>query len=348
MKYSKLLSLAACVLIFVPLLMAGCSSGGGDNPVNLTQPNTTPATQPPPSTVTAIDFAINQIETDCSEVGVTKVTVYASVIDQNGDPITELTNSNFSLFENSAPIDSNTVEVNFVDQLQIPVSVALLMDYSTSMLTANAIEKMKDAIIGFVNQLNPNDRGEVIKFAQLVDKTQAFTDDKTALINAVNVLPWPQNWFTESALYDAMEVAIEDAALEPNRKAVVVITDGWDNNSTIGIDDLIDLAKSKNVPLFIIGFDNPLNKDSDSDELFLDIDSLTRIVEETGGHFYLTESTDEFYTIYQQIADILIFDQYVIKYTSLFHGSVDVTLEIDVEYNGLTDSDSRQFTTCPN
>jgi Ca-activated chloride channel family protein len=264
------------------------------------------------------------------------VTVFASVIDQNGDPITGLTTSNFSLYENGVVIPPNTVEVNFVDQLQIPASVALVMDYSTSMLLANAINPMKDGVINFVNQLKPDDRGAIIKFAQLVDETQLFTDDKAALINAVNALPWAQNWFTESALYDAMEKAIEHTALESNRKAVVAITDGQDDNSVIGIDDLIAYALSENVPLFTIGFGDSI-----------DVDSLKRLTEETGGHFYKAASTDDIFTIYQQISDIFIFDQYVITYKSLFHGNVDVTLDIEVEYNGLTDSDFKQFTSCP-
>jgi Ca-activated chloride channel family protein len=299
--------------------------------------------------VSAIDFAINQIETDCSVQSVTDVTVFASVIDQNGDPITGLTTSNFSLSEssgiNSAPILPGDFEVDFVEQLQIPASVALAMDYSTSMLLSNAINQgsgglLNDAVINFVNQLKPNDRGAIIKFAQLVDETQLFTDDKAALINAINALPWAQNWYTESALYDALEKAIEHTALESNRKAVVAITDGKDNNSSIGIDDLIAYALSENVPLFIIGFINSFDNS-------IEIDSLKQIVEETGGHFYEAASVDDIFSIYQQISDIFIYDQYVITYESLFHGNVDVTLDIEAEVNGLTDSDFKQFTSCP-
>ena len=347
MKYRKFFSLAVCLLILVPFSLAGCGGGGGDNAINSKQPSNTPAI------VNTMDLKINKIETDCSDPGVTKVTVYASVIDQNGDSIIGLTTSNFSLYEGSTQIDPNDVDVNFVDQLQLPISVGLLMDYSTSMLLAGATNinpanpgPMEKAVINFIDQLKPNDLAEIIKFANDIYVPQSFIGDKAALIDAVyNMPPWITAGY--SAIYDSVKRAIEDFPSEPDRKAVVLITDGWDNNSTIGLDDLIDLAIANNVSIYAIGLDHSLNKQDDSDNLYLDVDSLKQMTEETGGHYYQIESTDEIFAVYQQISDILLLDQYVLKYNSPNHGGVDVTLDIWVDYNGLEAFDFGQFVSCP-
>jgi hypothetical protein len=72
---------------------------------------------------------------------------------------------------------------------------------------------------------------------------------------------------------------------------------------------------------------------------------LTQIADETGGHFYEAATSDDLITIYQQISEILLFDQYVIKYESFLQGNV--TLGVEVENEGLQDYASKEFSTCP-
>ena len=194
---------------------------------------------------------------------------------------------------------------------------------------------MEDAVIEFVYLLKGDDKAEIIKFATDVEVVQEFTNNKPNLINAINAAPDVGVW---TSLYDALIQAIDDTAQEPQRKAVLAITDGRDRGSSGGsfssFDDVIANAKLKDIPIFIIGLgDN------------IDISSLEQIAQETGGLFYLAATPDDLDTIYQQIADIFVLEQYVITYNSFQNGNVE--LKVDVEYNGMQDSDSKQFTACP-
>jgi VWFA-related protein len=338
MRKRKYLALVINFFLAISLLFAGCSGGSGSSSGS-SNSGPVPALESGPT----IEVAINQIETDCSNPGITEVTAYVSVINQDGDPVTGLTISNFSCYENTVEIPpdtcyENTVEIppdtvtiNFVDQIKSPLSVIMVMDYSMSMQWANAIGPMEDAVLEFVNYLSQDDEAEIIKFAGIIEIVQEFTSDKALLTSAITD-PWDGG--TGTPIYDVLFEAIDDAALAPDRKAVIIVTDGREHDSINGIDDVIAHSLSNQVPVFTIGLGNKI-----------DVNMLTQIADETGGHFYEAATNDDLITIYQQISEILLLDQYVIKYESFLQGNV--TLGVEVENNGLQDYASKEFTACP-
>ena len=56
---------------------------------------------------------------------------------------------------------------------------------------------------------------------------------------------------------------------------------------------------------------------------------------------------DDLEEIYLQIAEMVVLEQYIISYDSGLTGGGTHDLQITVEYQGLSGSDSRQFTACP-
>jgi VWFA-related protein len=280
---------------------------------------------PPP----AIKVSINQIETDCSGT-VPVVRAIVTVIDQNGVPITNLTDANFEVIEGGTPPASFSV-----GPVTNPVSVALTMDYSPSItLNPALVTEMEDSAIAFVNNIDASDQGEIIKFNDKANVIWEFTSNKTDLINAIQKT-YGGNFGT--ALYDALYLAIDETSADPsgNRKAVIVIADGEDNVSTKSLNDVIERANAKNIPIFTIGLG-----------ILVGQTELEQIADETGGAYYQPATADNLTDVYLQLAQVFA-NQYVITYDSAYGSGTVTDLEVVVNFNGLTGSDSQNFTVCP-
>jgi len=291
---------------------------------------------PPPS----INVSLNQIQTDCAT---NEVTAYATVVDQSGNSITTLTKDDFTVTENQTVLLPNEFNVEFVDRSVTPISVAIVLDYSQSIVDSGEVTEMQNAAIAFIDELLDSDRAEIIKFNRSVQVVQAFTNDKAALKAAV-LAPFAPQAVTE--LYKALLRGIDDTAAEPpgNRKAEVYFTDGRNNPDLTApfvptVDDVVDAANADDIPIFgiVLGTDfRPA-----------DIAELTYLSDETGGIFYPSFQPGDLNEIYQQLADALLINQYVFTYSSVLTGGQPASLTIGADLNGLTDSDTKQFTTCP-
>ena len=260
---------------------------------------------PPPS----INVSLNQIQTDCAT---NEVTAYATVVDQSGNSISTLNKDDFTVTENQTVLLPNEFEVEFVDRNVTPISVAIVLDYSQSIVDSGEVTEMQNAAIAFIDELLDTDRAEIIKFNKSVQVVQAFTNDKAALKAAV-LAPFTPQAVTE--LYKALLRAIDDTAAEPpgNRKAVVYFTDGRNNPDLTApfvptVDDVVDAANADDIPIFgiVLGTDfRPA-----------DIAELTYLSDKTGGIFYPSFQPGDLNEIYQQLADALLINQYVFTYTS--------------------------------
>jgi len=281
------------------------------------------------SSIAELNVQIAQVVPDCPGA----VTAYVSVVDQGGNPVTSLTETNFSVIEDTVNLGAPT-EASFVSDVAapVPISVALVMDYSGSITDIeDTVLDMQDSVKSFVDEMGNNDETEIIKFATLKEVVQPFTSDKVALKAAVDA-PWDGGRGT--VLYDAVYQAIQDVAARANdRKAVIVITDGSDTQSEKILTDVINLGKDNGVPVFAIGLGD------------LDAEILGQMANGTGGQYISALSSDNLKTIYLQLARVFYNDQYVLNYTSgAAAGAVQLT--IGAELNGVTGNDTTEFT-CP-
>ncbi len=120
----------------------------------------------------ALNMSINRV----TVVGQT-VQVIVSVRDGTDAPVTTLTAGNFSLFENGSLF---TGIVNVSNTMTPPtVSVGMVLDYSSS--TLGNQPELETAAKSFVDLLDPaNDEAEVIKFADVIEVMEPFTDNQVA------------------------------------------------------------------------------------------------------------------------------------------------------------------------
>ena len=324
-----------CLLVLFSLtslfFLSSCASNSGPN-----DPNPDPP-QPPPDH--SISILINQVGTECLSPDVTEISAYVSVIDELGDRIENLDLVNFQISENSNTVAPENVSFIHEEDFPDPISVVIIMDYSDS-IDSTRQEDMENAVIQFIDLMQPDDQAEIIKFNTGIQLLQPFTSDKSVLRAAVYEEVRPGATY----LYDTLYTGIEDVMIQSGRRAVIAITDGRESHTVDfpgdGRDqhDVIDLAKENNVPLFLIGLGNEIN-----------ISVLNTMAEETSGHYYQAATSNELEDIYTSIADLLNVGQYLFVFEAPSNGGNTGTLSISVTNDDLTDSASTTFTyaACP-
>jgi hypothetical protein len=193
----------------------------------------------------------------------------------------------------------------YVTDNNLTLSAALVLDFSTSVISVPKKESdMKEAAIGFVNRMGLADEAEIVKFGgPNIGVVQPWTNNKASLISAINA-SWDN--VTGTRIYDAIMLAVDDTATRAkDRKAVIVISDGWTHNDVYRLDNVVANAISNNIPIFPVGLgDN------------VDVASLTAMADNTGGQFFLASTSANLETIYLQLADVLLSHQYVLTYSS--------------------------------
>ncbi|MFP4452192.1 MAG: VWA domain-containing protein, partial [Desulfobacterales bacterium] len=298
--------------------------------------------------ISELHVRINQMEVDlefdpCPLEAEDPMEIYVSVTDQAGYPVTGLEWDNFSIteegFETISPDGASYVKDGYV-----PISVALVMDYSGSITDMeDAVQDMENSVKSFIDQMKADDYGvedeaEIIKFAGNYEVAAEFISDKEFLKAAVDA-PVSEDIGEYTALYDAVLEAIQDTSDRDNvRKAVIVLTDGEDNESSIEIEDVKALGVEKNIPVFAAGLGDNINKTV-----------LKDLTESTGGQYYEADISDNLKNTYQQLADVLYDDQYILTYNLRSPDSVFLTIKADYdEYDELelTGEHTKEITVC--
>ncbi len=269
--------------------------------------------------------------------------VFVSVTDQGGFTLSGLEADNFTLLENGAASPIKTSSFLSENPGDEPLSIALLMDYSGSIFIDGKKYRtdMENAATAFVESLETGDEAEIIKFGTTVRVMQQFTTDPTLLVDAITT--FPQDLGFGTALYDAIDLALDRIITRASndRKAIVVMTDGKDDDGTrqplseATIEEVIGKAQSIGVPIFTVSVASA------------DVDSLGQLADETGGTLFASATSSNLATVYQQLAALLLTNQYVLTYDSGLAVSETGELEVAVDHDDMQNSDTRPILACP-
>jgi VWFA-related protein len=244
--------------------------------------------------------------------------VFVSVTDQGGFPIRGLGLPDFRLQElgNAAALDSAAS----VAHANATISLSILMDYSTS-ITNNPVvlESLQEAAGVLVQQLGEQDEADIAKFSnRVVFMLDDFSSDKAELLEAIAADPeLPGGSLVYSsilAVMDRLKVRTKD------RKAVVVLTDGQASSADSELSETIAAALEEDIPVFPVGLGS------------VNIVDLTQLAEETGGVFYEPAAAENLSAVYQQLANLLFDDQYVLSYLSAVPADAQASVEVFVEF----------------
>jgi len=204
------------------------------------------------------------------KIDVEMVLVPVTVTDTRNHPVIDLAQNNFRLFEGETE-----KKIQYFSIEDAPLSVGILIDLSSSM--ANKIGAVRESAGEFFKNANPEDDYFVITFADkpklLADTTQSFEKIQASLAAAQ-----PKG---NTALADAIYMGLAKLRNSKySRKALLVISDGGDNNSRHGLRQIKKIARESDVEIYAIDV-------CDAPTLL-----LTAKLEERFGRQWLTEVTE--------------------------------------------------------
>ena len=179
--------------------------------------------------------------------GVELINVTATVSDANGRFVPGLRQDDFVVYE-----DNNQVEVTNFSAERVPVSLGIALDTSGSM-AGNKMEAARGALIRFVDDLlDRSDELFLYRFSNYPTLAQGWTNDRQRILRALDRMT-PNGG---TAMYDAISEALPLAQQGQNRKkALVVISDGNDTASQLGVRDLKQQIRESEVLVYAIGID---------------------------------------------------------------------------------------------
>lgn len=226
---------------------------------------------------------------------VTRVNILFTVSDKRGRFVTNLTKEDFEVFENRRK--QNILE--FAAETDLPLRLALLIDTSNSIRDRFRFEQ--EAAIEFLNTLlRPGiDKAMVVSFDTAPAIVAELTDDMEKLVQAIRDLR-PGGG---TALYDAVFHAcrdrlMKDQPLHKFRRAIVILSDGEDNQSRYSRDQALEMAQKADVVLYTVST-NITRNPTDGDKV------LKYYAAETGGLALFPFKVEDLTQSFENIANEL-------------------------------------------
>ncbi|MGP8175743.1 MAG: VWA domain-containing protein [Terracidiphilus sp.] len=284
------------------LVLAGALSAAA---LAAQQPATPPATVPAQSP-TAQPAEQADVNAPTIKLGVNEVNLIFTVTDKHGHYIPNLRLSDFALADDGREPAKVT---SFRQQINLPLRVGIVIDASTSIRSRFQFEQQ--SATEFLLQIlkAKSDRAFVMGFDVTPTVTQDWTNNIDALETGVNRLR-PGGG---TAMFDAVYTACRDKLLdasrgqEPVRKAIVLISDGDDNQSRVYLDEAIKECQRAEAIIYAIST-NWTPSRGKGDEV------LARMATETGGQVFFPPSVEEMSNSFHSIEEELR-SQYALTYT---------------------------------
>ena len=230
------------------------------------------------------------------------ITLTVTVTDTYGRYVSGLSKNAFTVLEEKQP-----QEITYFSDDDSPVSVGVIFDVSGSM-SGDKIKRAREALSKFVQTSHDSDEYFLIGFnnrAQLLlDKTR----DGNAVLDKLTFVETKG----QTALYDAVYLGVEKVQRGAHpKKALLVISDGQDNNSRYTFENLRRVLKESDVTVYGIGI---LSGSDAGSSLGMEgqgiLDELSGV---SGGKAFFPRSGAEMDDIFEQIA-LELRHQYSIGY----------------------------------
>lgn len=184
------------------------------------------------------------------------VRCYVTPVEENGRIAPNLVRQSFE-----ATIDGNPAEVSSVSSgyaKDESIGVTLLLDTSGSMKGA-PVAAAKTAAIEFIQRMRLNDSVAVINFDDAPHVIQRYTTDKQAAIRSIQNL---KSYGGSTHLFDTIDTASNlPVDLPAGRLAILLLTDGRDEGSSLKADDVVHFINEQKVPpIYAIGLGNGVDR----------------------------------------------------------------------------------------
>jgi Ca-activated chloride channel family protein len=267
----------------------------------------------PPAAV----FAQEKVQDQAAhEYVVRAITLAVTVQDAKGAFINNLTEKDFTIYENNKkkPI------TYFMHDFGAPLSLTVLLDVSGSMAIDNKLAECKPVLRDLATRiLRYRDELGLLLFADgQVEVGAKHSTDKTEFLKVLE----KTEAYGQTALNDAVAVSPEYATRAKNEKrAILLITDGVENDSQATPEQALAIARRVDVPIYIIGYKIPLAEQLTAHKRSAGltaagiVETLEKFARATGGKaWFLNQPTDLAEVVREIKAEQA--HQYIIGYTS--------------------------------
>ena len=229
------------------------------------------------------------------------VVLQVSVRNARGEVVTNLARGAFSIYENG-----KAQPVSVFRRDDIPVSVGVLIDNSGSMRSIRAT--VEAAALAFAQASNPDDELFVMNFADKVELDVPFTSDRAVLARGIGRVDAIGGTAMRDAIQESERYMREHATRE--RRALVIVTDGNDNESTASLDSITRTAQQREITVYAIGLF------AHADQAKAARAALDHLTERSGGLAYYPDTIDHVETVAVDVAH-QIRNQYTLGYAPL-------------------------------
>ena len=220
------------------------------------------------------------------------VEVYASVVDDAGQPVKGLRQEDFEVIE-----DGERQSITAFTAGDFPLTAAIALDHSFSM-AGPPLAAVKRAARSFLNALRPDDEAIVLGISSQVEVVATSRQARAEQVSAVDALT---AWGT-TTLHDAILAAIDSVDGSRGRRALVILSDGDDRYSDASAAETTARARRSNVIVY------PVALGKTRPPLFAELATLT------GGRSYHARELQGLDQTMASIAEQLR-EQYLIGYS---------------------------------
>ena len=233
--------------------------------------------------------------TDLTEVS--RVLLDTIVQDKDGKFVRNLGHQDFTVLEDGVP---QTLDLAGQDHL--PATFAMLVDSSQSM--SRRIDFVREAANRLVGYMRPKDRMLIVPFSKTLQPITGPTDDRETVLDAISKIE-PRGG---TAILDSLvELSPHLGGLE-GRRAIVLITDGYDEHSTAKIDDALAAVKDVGATVYVVGIGGVAGISLQGERFF------KRLAKETGGRAFLPTRETELAIVHDVLSSD-VQNRYLLSYT---------------------------------
>lgn len=256
-----------------------------------------------------------------------RTTAHVTVADAHGVPVQGLQAGDFQVAVDGKP--PANLDVQPGQETGAGLTAVLALDTSGSM-AGQPLADLENAATQFVNALAADDKVALIDFGGGVRQDVPLTGDHNAVLAGIAGLKAGGN----TPLFDAISTAVQTVVPGPvGRRAVVLMTDGGENQSALKLDTIVNQAAQAGVPIYVIGLGNGV-----------DAQTLGLLAGGTGGTFQNAPASDALAQSFTQVAQQLR-SEYEVSYDApASNRDAQYSVQVSVNANGASGTDGAQYT----
>lgn len=215
-----------------------------------------------------------------------------------------LQKQDFRLFEDG--VEQTIAHISGEDA---PLSVGLVFDASGSM--GDKLRISRQAALRFLTTMNSQDEAFLIQFSDHAGLSVGFTSRMEEIQDSLTAVQ-PGGL---TAMLDAAELALREMKKAKNpRKAVLIISDGGDNNSRYSASQIESLVREADVQVYAMGIFEPYMLPAMTKEEISGPRLLSEVAEQTGGRAFSASDPSDLPNVAIRIG-IELRNQYVLAYS---------------------------------